>query len=290
MKKFIYVALAAIFAAVPAFAQIMPAQIRNFSARGKVEAGQHRELILGFNVAAALGVSPELTKRFVVRAVGPKLASLSVPDAISDPAITIYDSAGKEVKRNDNWDNDAALNVLFSQVGAFALDPNGRDAALWVELKPGSYTAVATIASGGAGTALLEVYDAQRDTGLLRLSNVSVRGFGDDVTVGWVADGVGQKRFLVRGIGPGLATFGVNGFMQDPTLTAYNNGGTVLASNSDWSGSEVSDAAVTVGAFTLQAGSKDAAFIITRSVSGPVSTTARVTGTAGIAVVEVYDL
>jgi hypothetical protein len=44
-------------------------------------------------------------------------------------------------------------------VGAFALTPGSRDAALLTTLAPGSYTVQVSGADGGTGEALVEIYE-----------------------------------------------------------------------------------------------------------------------------------
>lgn len=355
MKKFIYVALAAIFAAVPAFATdkapqelfdskfsfvefapknlvdlykaaviqagpsesiemslaglsteiyraaVAPgAQLINQSVRGPVGAG-HEVLITGFVYTPAAGISGDsasrLSARTLIRAVGPGIAQFGVTNTMSDPKITVYGSDG-QTWSNDDWGSDAgALNVMFNLVGAFALAPGSKDAALVADFKPNvSYTAIVSAASGGGRIALVEIYDVNRNTQLIRLGNLSVRAHvnaNESLTAGFVIDGKGPKSVLSRGVGPGLASFGVSGFMTDPMITAYNNKGAVLTSNNDWSPG-VSTLIASAGAFPFQQGSKDAAFTLRLMADGPVSTTiqlaSQTAGQGGTVLIETYDL
>lgn len=59
------------------------------------------------------------------------------------------------VTANAGWGGDDVLAATFNQVGAFALPPASRDAALL----PGAFTAQVTSTTGGSGTALVEIYD-----------------------------------------------------------------------------------------------------------------------------------
>ena len=66
---------------------------------------------------------------------------------------------------NDQWGSPVGegaasaseLNRAFQRVGAFALPPGSRDAALLVTLPPGSYTA--QVSGGAGGLAIVEVYE-----------------------------------------------------------------------------------------------------------------------------------
>ena len=135
-----------------------------------------------------------------------------------------------------------------------------------------------------------------------RLANLSTRalaGTGDTVlTAGFVISaGSGSKQVLVRAVGPTLGTsFGLTGVLADPVLTIFGPDSQTLvaASNNDWGtgGATAATAATfsSVGAFGLAAGSRDAAILATLA---PGSYTAQVTGannTAGLALVEVYEV
>jgi hypothetical protein len=93
---------------------------------------------------------------------------------------------------------------------------------------------------------------------------------------------------LIRGVGPALE---VKGVLADPRLQIFS-GPTVIAQNDNWSTpastgdatpQEITDAAQTVGAFSLAAGSKDAAVILTLA---PGASTAQV---SGVALIEIYE-
>ena len=75
---------------------------------------------------------------------------------------------------------------------------------------------------------------------------------------------MGTKQLLIRAVGPALASYGVICTLVDPQLGVYD-GGTVIASNNDWS-STLSSTFTTLGAFALNTGSKDAALLVTLQV------------------------
>ena len=110
-----------------------------------------------------------------------------------------------------------------------------------------------------------------------------------------VISGQGQRTLLVRGIGPKLAAFGVTGTVPDPRLQIFDSQARAILANDDWSSAdfvnELAIATTYVGAFALDAGSKDAA---TLSLVDPGAYTIQVSGTAaaptGEALVEVYEV
>ena len=58
---------------------------------------------------------------------------------------------------------------------------------------------------------------------------------GDDVMIGgFIVQGSGPKRVILRAIGPELTQYGVPNPMADPTLELHNASGALIASNDDW--------------------------------------------------------
>ncbi len=121
----------------------------NVSARNRVN-GSSEPLIAGFTV---VGNAP---RTILIRGVGPTLASFGVLGALSDPSLELYSGATK-INENDTW--ATSLSATFGAVGAFALIPGGRDAALLVTLAPGGYTVQVSGVGGATGDALIELYE-----------------------------------------------------------------------------------------------------------------------------------
>jgi hypothetical protein len=130
-----------------------------------------------------------------------------------------------------------------------------------------------------------------------RLVNLSTRGLVGDgekaLFAGFVITGDAPKSVLVRASGPTLASFGLAGAMENPVLSIVK-GTTVLATNDDWSTSAdsatIAGTAARVGAFVLNAGSKDAAIMMTLDPGVYSAQVNRASGTAtGLTIVEVYD-
>ncbi len=122
----------------------------NLSARTQVGTGADL-LIAGFALG---GVT---SKTVVIRAVGPGLAPFGVTGLLTDPKLELY--AGTTLlATNDNWGDRPELAAAFRSVGAFDLPAGSRDAALFVTLAPGSYTAQVSGVANTTGVALVEVY------------------------------------------------------------------------------------------------------------------------------------
>jgi hypothetical protein len=267
--------------------RLQPSRISNISTRTLAGSGD-RTLVAGFVVSGS-GSKPLL-----VRAVGPTLANFGIASPLADPNLTVLRGAAV-VGANEDWGNSAALAALGAQVGAFALTPGSRDAAVQVSVTPGTHTAVVG-GSATAGSALIEIYDTESAATVgARVTNISTRGqvgTGDSMIAGFVIAGDVRKRVLIRAVGPTLAGFGLTGVLADPKIDVLS-GTSTIASNNDWtettSFAQVSATSPTVGAFPLNANSKDAALVLLLS-PGPY--TVQVSGagnTSGTVLIEVYD-
>ncbi len=243
-------------------------------------------------------------KRLLIRGVGQTLGSapFNVSGALAHPFLRVFNAAGTEIYANDNGAQSAAATAISTaptRLGTFPLAGVSSDAGL-LDLAPGNYTATLTGATAPNRSevfrlAPLEIYED--DTPSSRLVNLSSRasvGTGDNVAIpGFVIAGPTPKKFLIRAVGPGLAAFGVAGTLAHPTLTLLNALGQLVAANDDWETSaNLSElrAATTLLAFPLANGSRDAALLVTLN---PGSYTAQVTGTnhtAGVALVEIYEV
>lgn len=133
-----------------------------------------------------------------------------------------------------------------------------------------------------------------------RLTNLSTRanaGTGDATLIpGFVIDGVTPKRVLLRGVGTGLAPFGVTTTLGRMELTLRRSDGTVVAANRGWDTGPAADstalaaAATHTGAFALARGSADTALLVSLppgAYTAPVTTLDR---TSGITLVEAYEM
>ena len=257
------------------------------------------------NLIAGFVISGSQPKPVLVRAIGPTLATFGVGGVLSAARLEVFRGTTSVAVGND-WGTPvaggasaAAIIAASARVGAFPLVTSSRDAALLLDLEPGTYTAVVTGQGGVSGVSMVEVYDATvgeipRDQRIVNTAIRATAGTGDSALItGFFITGNVPKRVLIRGTGPGLTQFGVTGALARPTLTV-SSGTTVLASNAGWSGSPdaaaITSGSAQVGAFALTAGSQDAALIINLA---PGAYTAQVLGvgnTTGVALVELYEL
>ena len=70
---------------------------------------------------------------------------------------------------------------------------------------------------------------------LRNISSRSVVLTGDNVMIaGFIVQGSGPKRVIVRAIGPELTQYGVRNVLTDPTLELHDDRGALIASNDNW--------------------------------------------------------
>lgn len=132
------------------------------------------------------------------------------------------------------------------------------------------------------------------------LGNISTRSFvqtGDNVMIGgFIVHGTGQKRVIIRAIGPELIPFGVPNVLADPTLELHDGNGALIASNDNWQ-------TTIIGGIITQNQIQDIinsghaptdmreSAIIAELPAGNFTAIVRgVNNTTGVALVEVYDL
>ncbi|MBE2213577.1 MAG: immunoglobulin domain-containing protein [Opitutaceae bacterium] len=249
------------------------------------------------------------TKRMLVRAVGPTLTRFQVDGVLANPRMVLkrFDSGVNryvDFASNDDWGaaaNAAEIASTTSGLGAFGLTSGSLDAAILADLGPGQYTVVADGADGGTGIALVELYDVDPAGATARLVNISNRGQvstgGQIMIPGFVVSEEGSRTFLIRAVGPGLASRGVADALVDPQVVLYRRDPDTrqdyaFLTNDDWGtgpgAANTAAVAAELGAFSLASGSKDAAFIATLPPGLYTAHASGVNGAAGVALVEVY--
>lgn len=127
-------------------------QFLNISTRGFVDVGQN--VMIGGIIA---GPSDAGSGRVLVRAIGPSLSAVGVPNALQDPILELHNSSGSVIASNDNW-----RETQEHAIEATGIPPtNDYEAAIFYVLSPGSYTAVVRGADNGIGVGLVEVYNLE---------------------------------------------------------------------------------------------------------------------------------
>ncbi len=227
--------------------------LRNISTRAYVLTGNNIA-IGGFRIS---GTEP---KTVLIRGRGPSMGGppFNLPGVLPDPMITLY-FGSNPIAQNDNWqttepqcDSPAISCGGASQITATGKDPcqpfPGQssppqgctlESAILVTLPPGLYTVFIQGVNNVTGIGLIEVFEADTNTTMSNLVNISTRAFvgtGDNVAIGgFVVQGDNLRKVLIRGRGPSLGgpPFNLPGVLADPFLRLYH-GSTAIAENNDW--------------------------------------------------------
>lgn len=124
-----------------------------------------------------------------------------------------------------------------------------------------------------------------------RLINVSTRahvGAGERVAIaGFVLQGSGTRRIVVRALGPSLAAFGLTGLLPNPRLRLVNAAGQEVAVNDNWRDGDP----IGLGEFGLRpTDDNESAIVATLPAGAYTALVDDPAGTQGNALVEVYDI
>lgn len=111
---------------------------------------------------------------------------------------------------------------------------------------------------------------------------------GDNVLIaGFVIQGSGNKRLIVRGIAPSLGALGVTDALQDPTLQLFS-GATELDANDNWPDNPNAAEIATTG--LAPTNTKESALLVTLAPGSYTAVLRGKGGSTGVGLVEVYDL
>ena len=282
---------------------VQSGRIVNLSARADVGTGGNI-LIAGFVIQGSG------SKNVLLRGIGPTLGlpPFNVTGALATPELTLISGAGTTLATDTSWGGGSTLSSVFTQVGAFALQPASADSAILQSLAPGSYTSqLSAVGTSTGGVALAEIYDADTGTPTADLANISARasvGSGANILIaGFVVEGGAPVQLLLRGIGPTLGTsFGVAGAIAQPVIGLYDTSSNLIASDTGWGNAPLPGASTVaatvrkataadmtaVGAFGLTAGTADSAMVATLPAGSYTLELGGANGSTGVGLVEVY--
>jgi len=274
-----------------------PTQLRNISTRGLVQTGND-VMIGGFIVQ---GSGP---KTVIVRAIGPELTPLGVPNALADPTLSLHDSTGGLIASNNNWQTTIIGGIIASnQVSAIQNSGHAptqpSESAIVATLSPGNYTAIVSGVNNTVGVALVEVYDLNTGTTSI-LGNISTRDIvqtGANVMIGgFIVQGTQPNTVIVRVIGPELIPLGIPNALADPTLELHDGTGALIASNNNWQTTMTGGIITSNQVSAIQNSGhaptqpSESAIIATLPPGNYTAVVSGVNNSVGVALVEVYDL
>jgi hypothetical protein len=269
----------------------------NISTRSLVQTGDN-VMIGGFIVQGAGA------KRVIIRAIGPELTQYGIPNAMADPRLELHDGTGALIGSNDNWQTTVIGGIITSSQ-VTDIQNSGHapaaasESAIIANLQPGNYTAIVQGVNNATGVALVEVYDLSPGTTSL-LGNISTRApveTGDNIMIGgFIVQGAGAKKVIVRAIGPELTQYGITDPLSNPTLELHNGTGALIASNDNWQttilgGIITSDQVTDIqNSGHVPTVASESAIIANLQPGNYTAIVRGVGNTTGVALVEVYDL
>jgi hypothetical protein len=127
-----------------------------------------------------------------------------------------------------------------------------------------------------------------------RFTNLSTRaqiGQGEQAAIlGFVIPPGRSRTVLLRGIGPGLASLGVDAPLPDPRLDLFNSSGTVLGRNNRWQVTFTGNGDFDrVGAFALADGSQDTALNADLQPGSYTVRLSSLSNMSGVGLIELYE-
>jgi hypothetical protein len=279
---------------------VFPSTLANISTRAFVQTGDN-VMIGGFIIEGAY------SKEVVIRAIGPGLSRYHVPNPLANPRLELHDATGALIASNDDWQHTIIGGVIVADQVDYIRETgyaptDSRESVIIATLLPGNYTAIVRGVNDTTGVGLVEVYDHSTDPRIRDkvLGNVSTRSFvqtGNDVMIGgFIVQGSGAKRVIVRAIGPELSQHGIPNPLADPTLELHNAAGALIAHNDNWmttilggiiTRDQVQDIRDSGHAPT---DARESAIIATLVPGNYTAIVRGVQNTTGVGLVEVYDL
>jgi hypothetical protein len=251
-------------------------------------------------------VQGSTARRVIIRALGPELTQHGVAGVLHNPYLELHNGAGALIASNDNWVTTIIGGIITQNqvrdiMNSGYAPSNGLESAIIADLPPGNYTAIVRGVNNMTGVGLVEVYDLNPGTispSILRnISSRSVVMTGDDVMIGgFIVQGSGTKRVIVRAIGPELSQYGVPFPLPDPTLELHDGRGAVIASNDNWQTTVIGGIITKDQVMDIQNSGhaptdpSESAIIAELPPGNYTAIVRGVNDTTGVGLVEVYDL
>ena len=245
--------------------------------------------------------------------VADQLLAFFKTDPIATPWFLNHDFRGQPPQVTVSTTPSSGTTNLNVQFTANGHDPSGTPVSYIWTFDDGTYSysqnPVKLFTAPGDYNVHLTVPDADGDfvmntvtvsVGSGPLLNVSTRlqvGTADRVLIGgFIVNGGGAAKLMLRAIGPSLSQAGLTGALADPTLELHDSSGATIATNDNWQTTQIggiitSDQVADIRASTLAPSDPAESAIIATLDPGSYTVIVRgVNNITGIGLVEVYDL
>jgi hypothetical protein len=223
---------------------------------------------------------------------------------MADPTLELHDRNGALIASNNNWQTTIIGGIIVNNQASDIQNSghapvDASESAIIADLPPGGYTAIVRGVNNTMGVALVEAYDLS--SGLQSsLGNISTRSLvesGDNVMIGgFIVQGTQPKNVIIRAIGPELSQYGIPNPLANPTLELHDGNRNLIASNDNWQHTIVGGIVAGDQVQSIQnsghvpADANESAIIANLQPGHYTALVSGVNNTAGVALVEVYDL
>ena len=123
-------------------------QLTNVSTRGFVGTGQ--AMMIGGFIAGG----GQNNIQVIIRGLGPSLTQHGVSGALADPVLSLFDSNGNVLAKNNNWKDSQRTGIQATGLAP----PNDLESAILQDVSPGNYTAILSGRNNTTGIGLVEIY------------------------------------------------------------------------------------------------------------------------------------
>jgi hypothetical protein len=165
---------------------IIVSWLGNISTRSFVQTGDN-VMIGGLTVQGAV------TKRVIIRAIGPELTQYGISNALANPTLELHNATGALIGFNDNWQTTIIGGIIttnqVSDIRNSGHAPTAAsESAIIADLPAGKYTAIVHGVNNTTGVALVEVYDLDAQLlsglvpkGIFSMPAAEANGFPDQI-------------------------------------------------------------------------------------------------------------
>jgi hypothetical protein len=278
--------------------------VRDGNGRGSANAASVYRAVLLYDVSGATNIAGSSFDTAGTPVAPNGVLAAAVTPATSAVFLNLNDASqlAKFGLNNSAADNSNTLAEKWESLAlAPAYDPAAPDDFFLLIGNDNDFTTTDGFLDGSSFRASLNVdtmvlvYRLTLGTRLINISSRSLTGAGADAhIVGFVVQGARARNFVIRGVGPGLAAFGVPGTLPDPVLQIFDKDSRLVLANDNWNddalAADLRTASAGVGAFALPENSRDAALLVTLDPGAYTVQIADAAGRSGVSLAEVYEV
>jgi hypothetical protein len=153
------------------------------------------------------------------------------------------------------------------------------------------------VGTGANQNFTLKIGPATNVPSIINMSPRALVQTGQNVMIGgFIVQGTGPKRVIIRAIGPELTQYGITNVLDNPKLELHNRTGALIGSNDNWQTTIISGTITRDQVNDIQnsghapTAPSESAIIANLQPGNYTAVVRGVGNTSGVALVEVYDL